>query len=129
MGQEKSIYYKNLIPIFKLKNTSFIDLEYNNSEEDKKNIHQMTGKKIHRINEIDYYNNILGVSSIINACDLIITCSNVNAHISEPWVKKHFYYCLWEKEGLKLSSEIILVYGIHRLKFINKMNQKIGLLR
>ena len=90
MGQEKSIYYKNLIPIFKLKNTSFIDLEYNNSEEDKKNIYQMTGKKIHRINEIDYYNNILGVSSIINACDLIITCSNVNAHISGALGKKTF---------------------------------------
>ena len=90
MGQEKSVHYKNLIPIFKLKNTSFIDLEYNNSEEDKKNINQITGKKIHRINEIDYYNNILGVSSIINACDLIITCSNVNAHISGALGKKTF---------------------------------------
>ena len=40
------------------------------------------GTKIYRISEIDYFNDILGVSSIINACDLIITCSNVNAHLS-----------------------------------------------
>ena len=50
----------------------------------------MTGKKIHRINEIDYYNNILVVSSIINACDLIITCSNVNAHLSGALGKQTF---------------------------------------
>ena len=90
MGQDKSICCKKLISIFKLKNTSFIDLEYKNSEEDKKYVYQVTGKKIHRINEIDYYNNILGVSSIINACDLIITCSNVNAHISGALGKKTF---------------------------------------
>ena len=90
MGEKKSINYKDLIPIFKIQNTSFIDLEYMNSEQDKKNIYQMTGKKIHRIYEIDYYDNIMGVSSIINACDLIITCSNVNAHISGALGKKTF---------------------------------------
>ena len=90
MGSEKSIHYKTLLPIFKLKNISFIDLEYQNSEADKKNIYQMSGKKIQRINEIDYYNDFLGVSSIINACDLIITCSNVNAHISGALSKKTF---------------------------------------
>ena len=90
MGEKKSINYKDLIPIFKIQNTSFIDLEYMNSEQDKKNIYQMTGKKIHRIYEIDYYENIMGVSSIINACDLIITCSNVNAHISGALGKKTF---------------------------------------
>ena len=90
MGPDKSIDYKSLVSIFNLQNTSFIDLEYQNSEEDKKNIYKMTGKQIHRINEIDYYNNILGVSSIISACDLIITCSNVNAHISGALGKKTF---------------------------------------
>ena len=90
MGSEKSIDYKSLVTIFNLQNTSFIDLEYQNSEEDKKNIYKMTGKKIHRINEVDYYNNILGVSSIISTCDLIITCSNVNAHISGALGKKTF---------------------------------------
>ena len=90
MGPDKSIDYKSLVSIFNLQNTSFIDLEYQNSEEDKKNIYKMTGKQIYRINEVDYYNNILGVSSIINACDLIITCSNVNAHISGALGKKTF---------------------------------------
>ena len=90
MGQDKSIDHESFIPILKLQNTSFIDLEYKNSEEDKKNIYKKSGKKIHRINEIDYYNNILGVSSIISACDLIITCSNVNAHISGALGKKTF---------------------------------------
>ena len=96
--KKKVLIIKNLIPIFKIQNTSFIDLEYQNSEARKKNIYKMTGKKIHRIYEIDYYNDILGVSSIINACDLIITCSNVNAHISGALGKKTFLLLPLEKE-------------------------------
>ena len=115
MGEKKSINYKDLIPIFKIQNTSFIDLEYMNSEQDKKNIYQMTGKKIHRIYEIDYYDNIMGVSSIINACDLIITCSNVNAHISGALGKKTFLLLPSGKGRLlNWSSEKITAYGIHQ---------------
>ena len=36
------------------------------------------------------FNDIEGVSSIINACDLVITCSNVNAHLAGALNKKTF---------------------------------------
>jgi hypothetical protein len=79
-----------LLPIFKLKNITFLDLEYENSEKEKQYLYEKIGTKIYRISEIDYFNDILGVSSIINACDLIITCSNVNAHLSGALGKQTF---------------------------------------
>lgn len=90
MGEDKSIHLKNLLPIFKLKNITFLDLEYENSEKEKQYLYEKIGTKIYRISEIDYFNDILGVSSIINACDLIITCSNVNAHLSGALGKQTF---------------------------------------
>ena len=90
MGEDKSIFLKNLLPILKLKNITFLDLEYENSEEEKQHLYEKVGTKIYRISEIDYFNDILGVSSIINACDLIITCSNVNAHLSGALGKQTF---------------------------------------
>ena len=59
-------------------------------EKEKQDIYEKIGTKIYRISEIDYFNDILGVSSIINACDLIITCSNVNAHLSGALGKRTF---------------------------------------
>ena len=58
--------------------------------ENQQHLYEKIGTKIYRISEIDYFNDILGVSSIINACDLIITCSNVNAHLSGALGKKTF---------------------------------------
>ena len=90
MGEDKSIHLENLLPILKLKNITFLDLEYENSEKEKQNLLEKIGTKIYRISGIDYFNDILGVSSIINACDLIITCSNVNAHLSGALGKQTF---------------------------------------
>ena len=90
MGHDKSINLMNLMPIFKLNDSIFLDLEYKDSELDKNIFYKETGIKIHKIKDIDYFNDILAVSSIINSCDLIITCSNVNAHIAGALGKKTY---------------------------------------
>ena len=90
MGKDKSIHLKNLIPILNLEKLTFLDLEYMNSESDKLKICEMLDIKLHKINDIDYFNDIFSVASIINACDIIITCSNLNAHIAGALGKKTF---------------------------------------
>ena len=42
------------------------------------------------INEIDTFNNIDGLFSLIDACDLVITTSNVTAHMAGALGKKTF---------------------------------------
>ena len=90
MGQDKSINLMNLMPILKLKDSIFLDLEYKDAEFDKNIFYKETGIKIFKNKDIDYFNDILAVSSIINSCDLIITCSNVNAHIAGALGKRTY---------------------------------------
>lgn len=90
IGQDKSIKLTDLMPILNLKNLTLLDLEYNESENDKSNLYKNSGLKLNRFKDLDYFNDILGVSSIINSCDVVITCSNVNAHISGALGKKTF---------------------------------------
>ena len=90
IGQDKSINLQDLTPIFKLSNLTFLDLEYSESEKDKNNLYRNLGLRIYRFDDIDYFNDILAVSSIINSCDVIITCSNVNAHIAGALGKKTY---------------------------------------
>ena len=92
LKEDKSIYLKNLIPILKLNNVNFIDLEYKNSEIEKDEIYKKIGVKINSVKEIDIFNDMLGLSSIISACDLVITCSNVNAHMAGALNKKTFLF-------------------------------------
>ena len=90
IGLDKSVKLTDLMPILKLNNLTLLDLEYNECEKDKSNLFNISGVKIHRFKDLNYFNDILGVSSIINSCDIIITCSNVNAHISGALGKKTF---------------------------------------
>ena len=90
IGKDKSLKLTDLIPILKLQNLIFLDLEYNESDKEKNDLYKNTSLKIHRFEDLDYFNDILGVSSIINSCDIVITCSNVNAHISGALGKKTF---------------------------------------
>ena len=90
MGQDKSVNLKDLIPILKLEKLTFLDLEYKNSESDKLKICERLNIKIDKINHINYFNDIFSVASIIQACDIIITCSNLNAHIAGALGKKTF---------------------------------------
>ena len=90
MGQDKSMNLEDLIPILKLEKLTFLDLEYKNSEADKLKICEKLNIKMHKINNINYFNDIFSVASIIQACDIIITCSNLNAHIAGALGKKTF---------------------------------------
>ena len=90
LKEDKSVYLKNLIPILKLKNVNFIDLEYKNSGIEKNEICKQIGVKINSVKEIDIFNDMLGLASIISACDLVITCSNLNAHMAGALNKKTY---------------------------------------
>ena len=89
-GAEKSITLKQLSPILFSPNTLFLNLQYGETEEEiKKNLNEFN-IEIQSIGEIDNFNDIDGLASLISACDYIVTTSNVTAHIAGALNKKTY---------------------------------------
>ena len=70
------------MPIFNIPNITFINLQYGDISNEIESLFADYGVKIKTVHEIDNLNNIDGLASLINACDFVITTSNVTAHIS-----------------------------------------------
>jgi ADP-heptose:LPS heptosyltransferase len=73
-----------------LPDIDFIDLQYGDTEEEKKSLYDEYGIEIKTIDEIDNFNDIDGLSSLIDVCDFVITSSNITAHLSGALGKKTF---------------------------------------
>jgi Flp pilus assembly protein TadD len=82
IGLNKSITLEILKPILTLQDIIFIDLQYNDTTEERSNFFKKYGIEIKKLDSIDNFNDLNGVTSLINLCDFIITVSNTNAHIS-----------------------------------------------
>ena len=88
IGDSKSITLDILKPILSLQNIKFIDLQYNDTKVEREHFFQENNISINKIEEIDSFNDIEGITSLIDACDFIITVSNTNAHIAGALGKK-----------------------------------------
>lgn len=81
-GAEKSIYLKDLINVLEIRELTFINLQYGEVEEEVKSIANEINVNINLVNNVDKFNNIDELASLIDACDYIVTTSNVTAHIA-----------------------------------------------
>ena len=88
IGANKSITLETLKPILSLQNIKFIDLQYNDTKAEREHFFLENNISINKIEEIDSFNDIEGITSLIDACDFIITVSNTNAHIAGALGKK-----------------------------------------
>ena len=90
IGSKKSISLEILKPILSLKNITFLDIQYNDTVDERKEFLATNKIKIEKIESIDNFNDLNGVASLIDICDFIITVSNTNAHLSGALGKKTF---------------------------------------
>ena len=81
---------KQLLPILNLPNINFISLQYGDTKEEVKSLYDEYGIDIRTVNEIDNFNDIDGLSSLIDSCDFVITSSNITAHLSGALGKKTY---------------------------------------
>ena len=89
-GHFKSMALKNLLPVLKLPFINFINLQYGDISKEIDLFNNEHGTNINKIDEIDNFNDIDGLASLIDACDFIVTISNVTAHIAGALGKKVF---------------------------------------
>jgi tetratricopeptide (TPR) repeat protein len=82
IGQDKSLSLIDFLEILKIKNISFVDLQYGDNKKERVDLFDKYGIFINKVDEIDSFNDIDSLTSLVDACDLIVTTSNVTAHIA-----------------------------------------------
>ncbi len=82
IGKNKSILLSDLKDIFLVNNYEFINLQYGDTRVEINDLEKSYGNKLTTIDGIDLFNDLDGLLSIIQTCDLIVTTSNVTAHFA-----------------------------------------------
>ena len=88
IGLSKSLELMELSPLLTIEGVEFVSLQYGSTKEEINLVERKVGKKIHTIDELDIYNDIDGLVSLISDCDFVVTTSNITAHLTGSIGKK-----------------------------------------
>jgi len=81
-GKEKSIDLEQLEPILRNAHLEFINLQYGEVDSEIQKVRSRFGVNVHQVEGVDTYNDIDGLLALIDACDIVVTTSNVTAHLA-----------------------------------------------
>ena len=82
LGKDKSVDLKELLPILKRKNFSFVNLQYGDFNKKIYYFNKKYNLNIIDIPELDKFKDIEGLLALISGLDLVITVRNTTAHLS-----------------------------------------------
>ena len=66
------------------------DRQYGDTSKERNEFDLKHGVKVVKLDEIDNYNDIYGLASLIKCCDIVLSVSNSTAHLSGGMGKKTF---------------------------------------
>jgi len=113
LGRSKSVNLADFAPFMAVPGTRCVDVQYGDTVAERAQLMQAGGAGLLHFDEVDYYHDLDGVLAILEACDLLITTSNANAHLAAalgkpvwllyPGERAPFHYwahggdhrCLW----------------------------------
>jgi tetratricopeptide (TPR) repeat protein len=88
IGLSKSLELIELCPLLLIENVEFVSLQYGATKDEIEFVEKELGIKIHVINDLDIYNDIDGLVALISLCNLVVTTSNITAHLAGAIGKK-----------------------------------------
>ena len=77
-----------MLSILKIDNLQFLDIGYVDGEEQRKDIYENSNILVHKVSDIDSFNDINSLTALIAKTDFVITTSNTCAHIAGALGKK-----------------------------------------
>lgn len=87
-GDKKSITLQDLKPLLTTGDVTFVNLQYGDVTTEITQVAEETGITIEQATDLDVFNDIDGLLSLIEACDIVFTTSNVTAHLAGAIGKK-----------------------------------------
>jgi tetratricopeptide (TPR) repeat protein len=97
IGSNKSIELSNLKELLQIPNILFVNIQYEANTLEVINFCNEFNSKILLFDDLDIYNDIDSLFSLIDACDFVITISNINAHIAGALGKETFLLAPYSK--------------------------------
>ena len=98
IGKNKSMTLEDMKDLLMLPDVTFVDLQYTDTSEERADFKQKYGVDIIKLEEIDNFNDIDGLASLIDACDCVVSVSNTTAHIAGA-IGKETYLMLPQGKG------------------------------
>jgi tetratricopeptide (TPR) repeat protein len=81
-GAHKSTGLRDWLPILKVPGLRFVDLQYGDTAADRSESEQRAGMRIEHLPDVDLFDDLEGLAALCAACDLVVTTSNVTAHVA-----------------------------------------------
>lgn len=82
LGRSKSLALADLAPVLAVPGVRFIDVQYGDTAAERAAVGQKQDVRITHFYDVDCYRDLDEVLAILDACDLLITTSNANAHLA-----------------------------------------------
>jgi ADP-heptose:LPS heptosyltransferase len=78
----KSARLHDFAALLRLPGCRFIDLQYGDTQVDREAVEQDLGVPVERLADVDNTNDLDALTSLIKACDIVVTVSNTTAHLA-----------------------------------------------
>jgi tetratricopeptide (TPR) repeat protein len=88
----KSINLKDFMPIFKIPNIIFINLQYGDVASDLAELKDEYGVNINVVDSIDIFNDLDSLASLIDVCDFVCSSSNATIHLAGALGKESYLF-------------------------------------
>ena len=104
-GAEKSLRLVDLAPVLAVPGLTFVNLQYGDVAADIAAAKAALDVTVHQVEGVDIYNDIDGLMALVDACDVVVTTSNITAHLAGAIGKKAVVLvpsgrgCLWYWQG------------------------------
>ena len=82
IGADKSLSLETLAPLLAMGGVDFVDLQYGDTAQERYHLQEDYGLRIQHLEDVDNTNDLDSLAALISACDIVITISNVTAHIA-----------------------------------------------
>ena len=109
IGAEKSLGLHQLAPLWAQTDTQWVDLQYGDTALERQSFAQQTAHTLHKLEEVDNFNDLEGLAALIMACQGVVTTSNSTAHLAG---------------ALNQRSALLVPFGKGKLWYWHSVNRR-----
>lgn len=82
IGAAKSVPLSELAPLLSIEGLQWVDVQYGEEPNEREQLSAMIGPRMRQLTDFDPFNDINALAAVLASCDIVVTASNVVAHLA-----------------------------------------------